>query len=482
VTEHAHDDPTEPLPAPDDPMAVARRLVERDHTDAAGLLTLRTWRGGFYRWDDGVWLEREDAAVRVWLYQNLEHAWYMKNGEVEPWKPNRNKVGNVAEALRAVIHIDALADPPAWLDGMMTPPAGELVAVRNGLLHVASRTLYPHTPRMFNLGQVALHYDPGAPPPTEWLGFLRRLWPDDPAAVAALQEFFGYVVSGDTRMHKMLLIIGPIRSGKGTIGRILTALVGKDNMAGPTLSSLTTNFGLAPLVGKMLAIISDARLGAGQNVQVVVERLLAISGEDAQTIDRKYREQWTGRLGTRFVVLTNELPAFRDPSGAVATRFVLLRLVESWLGREDHKLEEKLLLELPGILNWALDGLERLWRQDRFTVVPSAESMMAALRDITSPTEAFIRDRCVRGVERWAWVHSRYEDSWNKTTWKTERVLVAPGLYDAYREWCLLNGHHVSSKEVFGKNLRAVDPRIEMRRAGSEVPGRPYFYVGVGLA
>jgi putative DNA primase/helicase len=55
----------------------------------------------------------------------------------------------------------------------------------------------------------------------------------------------------------------------------------------------------------------------------VVERLLSITGEDTLTIDRKYREPWTGRLPTRFMILTNELPRFSDSSGALASRFVV---------------------------------------------------------------------------------------------------------------------------------------------------------------
>ena len=55
---------------------------------------------------------------------------------------------------------------------------------------------------------------------------------------------------------------------------------------------------------------------------IAVERLLSISGEDTLTIDRKYRDPWTGRLPTRFMILTNELPRFTDSSGALASRFV----------------------------------------------------------------------------------------------------------------------------------------------------------------
>jgi putative DNA primase/helicase len=59
----------------------------------------------------------------------------------------------------------------------------------------------------------------------------------------------------------------------------------------------------------------DARLGSRADNMIAVERLLSISGEDTITIDRKYRDPWTGRLPARFMILTNELPRFSDSSG-----------------------------------------------------------------------------------------------------------------------------------------------------------------------
>jgi putative DNA primase/helicase len=183
-----------------------------------------------------------------------------------------------------------------------------------------------------------------------------------PDSIQSLREFVGYVLSGRTDMHKILLFIGPPRSGRGTIARVLAALLGHANVASPALASLCTQFGLAPLIGKPLAIIGDARLGRADHSQVV-ERLLSISGEDMLTIDRKYREAWTGKLSTRFLIISNELPGFADASGAIASRFIILTLQESFLGREDHALTERLLKELSGILRWALEGLAELARE-----------------------------------------------------------------------------------------------------------------------
>jgi len=71
-------------------------------------------------------------------------------------------------------------------------------------------------------------------------------------------------------------MVGPTRGGKGVIARILGALIGKRNVCGPTLNSLGGEFGLAPLLGKSLAVISDARSSGGRNSSLVVERLLSV--------------------------------------------------------------------------------------------------------------------------------------------------------------------------------------------------------------
>lgn len=300
-------------------------------------------------------------------------------------------------------------------------------------------------------------YTEDAPPPTRWLRFLGDLWPEDAAAKDALGEFIGYVISGRTRLQKILLLVGPSRSGKGTIARVLTGLVGRANVTGPTLASLGQNFGLQDLIGKPLAIISDARLG-GANVHQVVERLLSISGEDTLTVDRKYRDPWTGQLPTRFLVISNELPRFGDASGAVATRFVVLTLTRSFLGQENPDLTRELVGELPGILNWALDGLERLDRRGRFTEPDSSRDAVVALADLVSPVSAFVRDRCVVG---------------------TYEVLV-DDLYAAWRVWADDNGHRAGSAQTFGRDLRAVVPGLAMVRPRVE-GSRQRSYRGIGL-
>jgi putative DNA primase/helicase len=449
------------LPSPKEPMAVARAFVAEHYTHPPDSLVLRHWRGGWWRWATTHWYEVEHRAVRQAGYRFTEHAVYpvaTKTGvELTPWDPNRHKVADLLEALTAVCHLAETVDQPVWL-GSADAPAGVVVACANGLLHVESRTLLPHDPRFFNQTAVPFDFDADAPDPCRWLVFLDELWTDDGDSVAALAEWFGYVISGRTDLQKILLVVGPTRAGKGVIARVLAALVGRDNVCGPTLPSLGNDFGLAPLLGKPLAVVSDARLN-GRNSGPVVERLLNISGEDYITVNIKYRDQWSGKLPTRFVLISNELPHFGDAFGAIVGRFVILQLIHSWLGSEDVDLERALHGELAGILNWALDGLDRLRHGNRFTVPSGAAEAVIALMDLAAPVAAFVRDHCQRDLGG---------------------EIPCDRLFTEWKSWADDNGHKPGTAQTFGRNLRAVVPTLRVSRP-RDGENRQRTYRGVTL-
>lgn len=435
-------------PAPAAPYDVAQKLYAKYRIGSDGLRTLLAWRGGFMRWETTHWAEMDAAHLRSGIYDTLSAVDYKHpirekghtvDHEIRPWSPDKHKIANVIEAMAALGHLSTDVDPPSWTDlHSADARADHMVSCQNGLLNLADRKLSDHTPAFFNVVTVPFDYEPDAPKPVAWLEFLASLWPDDPDSVALLQEYIGYVLSGRTDMQKMLLLIGPTRSGKGTIARMLTELVGRRHVAGPTLAGLGTNFGLSPLLGKPLAVISDARLGNTPS-HTVVERLLSITGEDMLTVDRKFRDPWSGKLPTRFVILSNELPRFHDSSGAIANRLLIMQMTNSFLGREDRTLDDRLRAELPGILNWSLQGMDRLNANGKFTVPSSSEDAAALMMDLASPVSAFVRDCCERTPG--ARVH-RDE------------------LYEAWKRWAEDNGHESGAKSTFGRNLRAVVPEL----------------------
>lgn len=443
-----------------DPCEEVQAIIEAESRD--GVATIRFWRGTFWRWKDGRYIELSTKEVTGKLVERLNES---------ACNLTRSIVANHMMQMEAQTMLSGHIDAPAWLGDKPGPwPANEVLACRNGLVHLpsylASSTRGPEawrrpaSPTFFNTAAMGFDFNPDAGMPAEWQKFLSGLWEDDHDSAETLREFFGYALTPDTSQQKILMLVGPPRSGKGTIARVLRELVGRGNVAGPTLSSLGTNFGLWPIVGKTLAIVSDARLGGRSDIVAVTERLLSISGEDALTIDRKNLEPVTCTLPTRFVILTNELPRFTDSSGALASRMIVLRLTKSFLGSEDHQLTTRLLEELPSILLWSIIGWNRLRQRGYFEEPAASADMRQQLDDLTSPIKVFIRERCKVG--------SQY-------------CVVRSDLYAAYKEWCEAVGRdRVEDNAGFGRALIAAVPSITggQRRVNGE---QMRFYNGIGL-
>ncbi len=443
-------------------LPTARAFVAQFHTHADGP-TIVSHADVLMEWWGNRYVAVEDGAVRSrlqpWLHAALRYQ-KKRSGDVElvPFESNPTTVKAAAQSVHDLVHLPASVASPCWLDGDVgRPPAVEVLPCRSMSLHVPTGLVIPATPALFTTSALDFDYDPDPEPPERWIKFLEQLWGDDLQSVELLQEWFGYCLIADTGQQKMLLLVGPRRSGKGTIGRVLRALVGTANVAGPTTASLAGTFGLQPLIGKPLAIVSDARF-SGEGISVVTERLLCISGEDELTIDRKYLPSVTMKLPTRFVFLTNELPRFSDSSAALAGRFLIpAPLTTSFYGREDPGLTAALLAELPGILHWALAGWRRLKARGYFVQPQAGREAMEELEDLSSPVGAFVRECCVVGPGH--------------------RIEV-DRLYSAWRAWCEQDGRDmISSKMSFGRDLAAAVPGVRRRRGTANLA----FYEGITL-
>jgi putative DNA primase/helicase len=449
-----------PVLDPKDPMTTARMITSRDFTTADGLRTLWRHRGTFWSWTGSYYRLADDETLRVHAWNFLERAKRLvPTGALIPFRPTRASVGEVVEAMTAVCQLDEHLDPPAWLSlGPTMPPAAELFACANGLLHLPTGTLRASSPDFFCLNASTAAYDRSAPEPTLWLAFLRELFENDDEAIMTLQDWFGYTLSPDTSQQKIGGAIGPKRSGKGTITRVLTKLLGASSVAGPTMNSLGENFGLEPLITKSLATISDVRIGKRTDKSTIVERLLSISGEDQMTVARKFLKAWTGKLPTRIMISTNELPALTDSSGALAGRLIILVLTKSFFGREDPKLTEKLTKELPGILNWAIEGYRRLNERGHFIQPKSSRHAIADIETLGAPVKAFVRDCCVVDPGK---------------------TVAVDDTFSEWENWCARERRRdPGTREWFGRNLRSAVPGLTVTREGRE---QVRFYQGIGF-
>lgn len=460
-----------------DPDRLARVFLQAHFTDQqTSARTLIFWRQEWFAWDGAAYhvidAQSIEAAINRSCKAEADRICLEKlagggagrdiNGNIPvPFPITTSLCNNVRKVVEAICSC-RVPWAPAWLtdsneiDGNEDlPPANELLSTKSAVLHLPQLDFVPRTPRLLNLNSLEMEHDPQAHCPA-WIHFLNTIWPNDLDSVETLQEWFGYLLLPDTSQHKLLMLKGPTRSGKGTIGRVMKKLIGEKNFTSPTLSSLSNPYGLWPLLGKTAALISDARLSGRVDSQVVIERLLSITGEDPQDVDRKFLPTISGiRLPVRFTIMTNELPNLADASGAIVRRMLLLEMTESFLGREDRKLDAKLSGELPGILNWAIEGWYRLRDRGHFVQTESGRMLLAEMEEIASPVTSFLAECCI-----------------------LERPLkVECGeLYKAWCEWCKREGRLPGARALFGRQLFAATSAIRKKRLQDG-----YFYQGVTL-
>lgn len=441
----------------DAPYEVARRFLI-DRYSLEGVATLRWWCAEWRKWNGTHYAVMEEDGLRAELYGFLARA---NSGKFDPTPKHVNAV---IDGIKAWVMLPAEVEVGAWLgDGDAPWSDGAIICCKNGVLRLSDGQMWPHDPKLFALNVIETEYRPEAQAP-RWVEFLDQLWADDNETREALQEFFGLVLTDETRFQKGFILVGPARSGKGTIARVFRNLLGKNNYCGPSLGQLAQPFGMQGLIGKKLAVVPDARLDNRANRSVITEKLLSIIGEDPQDINRKNKPYWSGILHLRMMILSNELPDFKDDTGVIATRFIILQTLVSFLGREDTELESKLYDELSGILNWALVGWQRLVERGKFTP-PGSGELNDELASIASSVKAFVSDRCEFG---------------------SEYTVAIDAMYNAYRSWCEGAGatgwvDRLPINQFSGKIRSAFHGQIETIRPRAGNSARKRMFAGIRL-
>lgn len=424
------------------------------------------WNGAAYASVDDDTIQSE---VRTFLEACSEKRIKEVRGEIVEdltiFRPKRNDVDEVYKALKDNFHVPLeRMEPPCWLDGTDQQYAGlnprNLISCKNGLVEITTRKLYPATPQFFTRTSLDIDFDPTAPRPDRFLSFLGEVTAERQPLIELVQEMTGYLVSGDTSLQKVFFFRGKRRAGKGTILRTLEELIGKRNIATPTIRNLPSQFGMQSLIGKPLAAISDMNCDNSNALSEAGSVINGISGEDTQTIPRKFHTDWIGRLGARFLLISNRMPNFGTNTDALAARLLIIPFDVSFEGREDFDLDSKLHAELSGILNWALDGLDTLKRRGRFVEPEDSKVSKRNLLLQSNPVHGFVAECCK--VEAGA---------------ETDKHI----LYDAFKQFCRQSGFNATkTKPKFSQDLYDLFNLDDRRRNTDE--GQETVFTGIRLS
>ena len=308
--------------------------------------------------------------------------------------------------------------------------------------------------------RLKVRYEPNAPKPERWLGFLSELL--EPEDIPTLQEYLGYCLIPSTKGQKMLLLIGKGGEGKSRIGLVMRSLLG-DSMNITSIQKVENNrFSRADLENKLLMVDDDMDMAALPKTNYIKS---IVTAECKMDLERKGVQSYQSRLYARFLCFGNgALTALHDRSDGFFRRQIVLTTRDRPAGRvDDPFLAEKLADEAEGIFLWCLEGLRRLLANNyQFSLSGKARENVETVKRSSNNVIEFLRSE---GYIRF----------------RADAEASSRALYEAYKLWCEdnvrkpLSANRLSSELAQNEALYKVEATNNIYAAGKRVRG----FVGI---
>ena len=305
-------------------------------------------------------------------------------------------LNEITDALREVMASnlnrrsrELLALMKARWDYRLGEPDETVIHVLNGTIDLLQKRFTEK--EQFTIHRLGAPFYADAPKPKRFLEFLDQLlYPED---IPTVQEFMGYCLIPTNRAQKMLVISGTGGEGKSVLGRVIKMMLGDAAVINSVQKIATNPFARADLEHKLVMIDDDMSLSALTQTHYL-KTLITLEGET--DLEKKGQQSYQGRIFARFIGLTNgSLTSLYDQSDGFYRRQILLHTKPRDRNRvNDPYLAEYLFAEVPGILLWCLQGLDRLQKNDyRFTESDRAKANLKKLLVEADSVRAFLQSR-----------------------------------------------------------------------------------------
>ncbi|MEH7149333.1 phage/plasmid primase, P4 family [Bacillus thuringiensis] len=311
-----------------------------------------------------------------------------------------------------------------------------LFNVENGIVDLKTGKLQQHD-RELGLTKITnVSFDENAKCPT-WLAFLDQIFLGDQDLVEYMQRLIGYSLTGDISEQIMMFLVGGGSNGKSTFINTIKDLLGEYGKQ-----------------AKSDTFIKKKDTGANNDIaRLVGARFVsAIESEEGEKLSESFVKQITGGepVLARFLrqeyfefvpefkvfFTTNHKPVIGGLDEGIWRRVKLIPFnLNLPSHKRDKRLPEKLSLEMPGILNWAIEGCMK-WQQGRLKepkVVAEATGQYKEDMDILAP---FLDEVC-------------YTDEPENEAIRIE----AKELYNVYERWCFNSGERALGNRSFYRML-----------------------------
>jgi len=383
-------------------------------------INIRKKNGESYIYNGKFWEKFEIEVLKKFLYQSSIALGYLKS---------ESKTAVFQELLIKTFWLNA--ELPRMQDNTNT-----LINLSNCTLEVTYNqvNLIPHSPDHFLLYQLNFCYEKNAVN-SLFISYLNKVLPDTESQLV-LQEWTGYLFIKNLKLEKCAILYGSGRNGKSVFFEILLALLGKNNVKTFSLKHLQEEHNRAALDGKILNYGSEINSGIDPDLF----KQLA-SGEPVQA-RHKYGSPFELHNYARMMFNANELPKNVEHSDAFFRRFLIIHFDQTILENEiDIELSKKIInTELPGVLNWIIEGIKRLQINKRFSSCKKSQLLISSYKKDTDSVAIFLEE-------------NNYEsDQYNSVLLKN--------LFNEFKMFQIECGHSKISDRTFSKRLRQLGIKV----------------------
>jgi putative DNA primase/helicase len=322
---------------------------------------------GHYRYMDGVWEAVSDD--------------YLKN-----------KIVTVNTLHIQPAHIDNFAKiikSFCYLGATSFKDTDHRINIQNGVLDLHEYKIEPHSKDFFFKWKIPVSYEPKSGCP-KWLEFLDSVFEGDKTLTDAAQRIFGYILMGGRPfLHKAFVLYGEGRNGKSVFLNTLMKIIGESNFSTVSLSNLDKPFSAVMLDGKIANILEETPTD-----KINPEIFKAAVGGGYVQMSRKHMDEYSAKVSARFIFACNKLPIFGDNTTGNLDRLFFLPFNRYYAESErDGDLEIKLEEELPGILNWAIEGIKIVRTEKRIEEPVPALKLKEQYQQESDSVYSWMQDR-----------------------------------------------------------------------------------------
>ena len=308
------------------------------------------------------------------------------------------------------------------------------ICLENGILNLETRELNPYSSDMIFLNKLPVFYNKDAKCPI-FLRFIEESLNKEDSIIT--QEWFGYMLWREYYEKVALACLGPTNTGKTVLLNTMKNFLGIGNISSIVFQELIRDKFASSALFSKYANIDDELTSKSLND---VSKFKKLTGKSVFSCEYKFGDKFNFVNYAKIVCATNKMPhpegTIEDPE-SYYNRWMPI-MFENKVEEEDKNknLDNEINCkeEMSGILNWSLDGLDRLRKNGKFSHLKNWYEVRKIMKRHGDSVSAFDQDCVVSG----------------------DKVYTKDEMYDYYVEYCKLNDFtQEPNKSEFGKKFHS---------------------------